>query len=236
MRFNGKYVRVTAGLLLATALAVGCGDDSGDDDSGDGGTDSGMDASADGGIDAGRSDGGLDGSVTVLPDGAVQLTEAQILGVATSANAGEISAGMVAQRKGDSAAVRDFGTMMVMMHTAAQQRQGALGIQAASSSVSATLDTMNAATLENLNAASPGPMFDLTYLDAQIAAHTSVRNLIDSALLPSATTAALRDELTRTRGEVVSHLAMAQALVSALRDAGVPLDAGPDASRSDAGL
>jgi len=200
-------------LALAGTPVSGCSDD---EDT------SGIDrrSPSDGGIGAARADGGVDGGLDATgSDAAALLTEAQVVGVAAAINTGEIEAGTLAQTKATDAATRDFASMMVTMHTAAQARQSALGITPASSSQQSTVMSMSASALQALQTVPAGPSFDAAYLQSQIAMHTSALEIIDEVLRPSATTAALRSELTRTRGEVISHLSQARTLAGS-RDGG----------------
>jgi putative membrane protein len=87
------------------------------------------------------------------------------------------------------------------------------------------------AALQALQGVPAGAAFDRAYIESQVTLHTSARNLIDSTLLPNATTSALRDELTRTRGEVVMHLNQATSILASLGDGGVT---GGDAGAADA--
>jgi putative membrane protein len=233
------------GLSLAGALNVGCGDDDGDDDvSDDGGRpDSGTSTTSDGGMDAStRMDGGSDGgrdaaldATTSSPDAAARITEPQVVGVTSAINAGEIQAGTLASEKAVSGPAIDFAEMMVTMHTAAQQRQSALGIAAAPSPQRTAVESAAMTAQQMLMNTPAGPGFDLAYLESQVTMHLMALELIDEVLLPSATTQALRNELTGTRAEVAMHLAQARDLVSRARDGGLPAADAGTTSTSDAG-
>jgi putative membrane protein len=233
MRARMFSKRVVCGLSLLAALQVGCSDDDDVGSVGDGGgggnrPDAGLDAST-------RSDGGLDASgpgVDAEIDGAIiVLTEAQVVGVAAAINAGEINAGMVAQTKAVSAAAKDYAAMMITMHTATQQRQTALGIAPAASTEQQAVMAMAADALQSLQSLPAGLMFDNAYLQSQVSMHQSALLLIDQILLPSSSTAALRDELTRTRGEVAAHLVEARELYgdAGIDNGAITTDAGLDA-------
>jgi putative membrane protein len=233
---------------------VGCSDDSDDTTSADSSIGKGgsvSDAAAGSGTTARTDSGvgaGMDASITrdagpsADATAAAALTEGQVVGVAAAINMGEIQAGTLAQTKASTTPARDFASMMVTMHTAAQARQTALGIAPAASPTQTMVTTMATSTLQSLQSVPAGPEFDRAYIQSQVTMHTSARDLIDSTLLPNATTAALRDELTRTRGEVVMHLTEATSILSTLGDGGVTggdagtgADAGSDAGGADAG-
>lgn len=219
MRGAQKCLRLVLTLSLVGALGVGCGDDDdGDDvDNRDGGGPDGS-TNLDAGMDSSLpSDAGLDAA----GDAAVALTEPQVLGVAKAVNDGEIMAGQLAQTKGTLTPVKDFASMMVTMHTAANSRQMALGTPAPSA-VMTTVQTLASTALTALNTAPMGTQFDLAYTSSQVEMHDMTLNLIDMVLLPNATSAALRSELTTTRSEVQAHLNQARALLDELRgDGGV---------------
>ncbi|MDB4986288.1 MAG: hypothetical protein JWN04_1466 [Myxococcaceae bacterium] len=232
MTLSKPIRRALCSLTLLGAVHAGCGDDDKTV-----ATDSGT-RRADAAVDASRPandfDAG-DASATSLVDAATALTDNQIIGVASALNMGEINAGMLALTKASGASARDYANMMVTMHTAAQTRQTALGIAPATSPQQQSVMTMASTALQNLQNLPAGPNFDVAYLESQVMMHQSALALIDTVLLPSATTSALRDELTRTRGEVTTHLSEAQALLSS--DGGVRADAGTTAtiSRLDGG-
>jgi len=176
----------------------------------------GSDVTTDGG------DGSTDGSEASLGDAAI-LSEAQVLGVLTSANQGEINEGNLAPGRASSPAVLAFAARMVTEHTAALNRVTALasstGLSPVASPTSQALDATSASTVQALTPLS-GSVFDVAYIQSQVAAHNTVLNNIDRQLLPSATTDALRSELTTTRAAVAEHLQDAQGIIAGLQDAG----------------
>jgi putative membrane protein len=203
---------------LMSLVAIGCDDDdevidSDDDVVGDAGSDGGdIDASV-------RPDGSLDASNdSSMNDAAVALTEAQVVGLASAINDGEISAGQLASTKATDPDVKEFATMMVTMHTAANTRASALGITPADSAPQNEVETMAAMVATTLQNTPAGAEFDSTYVESQVVMHTAALSAFDRMLLPNAKTPALVAELQRTRGEVVMHLSEAQALRS---DAGM---------------
>lgn len=88
----------------------------------------------------------------------------------------EIQAGQIAQQKGQSQAVKDFGKMMVTDHTALSNSMKPL-IAAAGKTPPAGLDERRKGMIDNLNAASAAD-FDKTYLDQQDAAHNEALTLM----------------------------------------------------------
>lgn len=88
----------------------------------------------------------------------------------------EIQAGKIAQTKGQSAGVKDFGKMMVTEHTAMTNTMKPL-VTAAGQTPPAGLDERRKGLIDNLNAAAPAD-FDRVYLDQQEAAHNEALNLM----------------------------------------------------------
>jgi putative membrane protein len=88
----------------------------------------------------------------------------------------EIQAGQIAQKKGQSAGVKDFGKMMVTEHTAMSNEMKPL-VTAAGKTLPTGLDERRKGLIDNLNAA-PAADFDKTYLSQQEAAHNEALSLM----------------------------------------------------------
>lgn len=88
----------------------------------------------------------------------------------------EIQAGQIAQKKGQTAGVKDFGKMMVTDHTALTNEMKPL-ITAAGKTAPSGLDERRKGLIDNLNAA-PAADFDKTYLAQQEAAHNEALTLM----------------------------------------------------------
>ncbi len=208
---GGGGTNATAGGGTNGAGSGGTNDDSGTPG---GEMDAGRDAGEemDGGSDNG---GGNDGD----GDAAAMLTDAQIAAVVSVANMGEIAQANAALMKVQNQAVRDFAMMMVTMHTAAQARAMNLlaseGITPEPNPVSMNVKTSSDEILSEVQAASTAEV-DAIYMRGQVTIHRSLLTAIDSMLLPSARSAALRAELQTTRSEVMGHLAMAESIVASL--------------------
>lgn len=137
---------------------------------------------------AGADPGTSNAAVNAAQDAtsaAVGATSAATLGQAstdafvTNAAIGdmyEIQAGQIAQTKGQSKGVKDFGKMMVTDHTAMSNAMKPL-IAAAGKTAPAGLDERRKGMIDNLNAAAPAD-FDKVYLDQQEAAHSEALTLM----------------------------------------------------------
>ena len=88
----------------------------------------------------------------------------------------EIQAGQIAQKKGQSAGVKDFGKMMVTEHTAMSNEMKPL-VTAAGKTLPTGVDERRKGLIDNLNAASAAD-FDKTYLGQQEAAHSEALTLM----------------------------------------------------------
>jgi len=88
----------------------------------------------------------------------------------------EIQAGQIAQKKGQSAGVKDFGKMMVTDHTAMSNEMKPL-VTAAGKTPPTGLDERRKGMIDNLNAAAPAD-FDGVYLSQQEAAHNEALSLM----------------------------------------------------------
>jgi putative membrane protein len=240
---------VVCGLAFALSVAGGCGDD--DDDNGnDGGAQAGRGGSSGrggtggtggragaggaagvGGRAGNAGSAGQNGGTGGNADAGVKLSDAEIAAVALTANAGEVEQGEIAVSAAQRESVRDFARMMVMMHSAAVDRETALFqmimITPDDNDVSEQLESMSDATVAKLNAANASA-FDMLYMSSQVAAHRMVLDLLDDVLLPNAMNAQLRAELTAMRGDVQRHLQLATDVLAGL-------GADEDAGTSDTG-
>jgi putative membrane protein len=199
-----SVMKVLLGASLAAALNVGCSDD---DDEGTQHNDAGgarLDASV-------GSDGSIDARANSA-DAALAMTEPQVVGLAIAINDGEIMAGQLAATKATNQAVKNYASMMVAMHTAADQRAAALGIAPATSTPASEVQRMTTLVLQALQNTPASAEFDSSYVESQIVMHMAALHAFDSMLIPNASTPALKAELTSTRSEVQTHLDEAQAL------------------------
>lgn len=167
-----------------------------------------------------RMDGGMGDAANDGPGpDAAQLSDSQIATVMAAANAGEVEHGQIAQNKGQSMEVRNFAQMMIMMHSAANERltgvMQAAGLTSTPSMVSQTLQAEAQAISMQLGSAQPAA-FDATYAQVQVTVHERVLQLLDTVLIPQADSAALKNDLQTSRAEVNMHLTMAKQLRASL--------------------
>jgi putative membrane protein len=121
----------------------------------------------------------------------------------------EIQAGQIAQSKGQSAAVRDFGKMMVSEHTAMSNTLAPLS-RAAGVTLPSGLDERRKGLIDNLNAAAPAD-FDQVYLNQQVAAHEEALTLMQN-YAERGDDPALKAAAAKAAPKVESHLERVRAL------------------------
>ncbi|MBP6830636.1 MAG: DUF4142 domain-containing protein [Deltaproteobacteria bacterium] len=160
-------------------------------------------------VPGGTGMGGLDS-----PD--MTLSEGEIVATVAAFNRGEITLGTFAQGRASRRDVREFARSMVSEHTEAGTRMSVLARRLNLTSIEGTeslrLTAEAAATRQQLSRLR-GSVFDRAFLDAQIAAHSELIELIDHKLISSAHAADLRTALqSDIRPMVAAHLAHARSL------------------------
>ena len=130
----------------------------------------------------------------------------------------KVEAGKLAQSKGNSQAVKDFGSMMIKDHSAANAK-----LESIASSENVSLPTSSSATqmaskakLEILS----GDTFDKSYIKDQIAAHEQTAALFKKEIA-SGTDAQAKAFATETLPTVQAHLAKIRQIAAS---AGVSTD------------
>ena len=123
----------------------------------------------------------------------------------------EIQAGQMAQQKGQSAGVKDFGKMMVTHHTAMMNEMKPL-ITAAGKAPAAELDQRRKGLLDNLTSASPAD-FDKVYLAQQEAAHNEALTLM-RGYAENGEDAGLKGGAQKAIPKIEEHLAKVRQLQS----------------------
>jgi putative membrane protein len=151
--------------------------------------------------------------------GANAMSDADIASIVTTANQGEIDQANAALAKASSSDVRDFAQMMVRDHTNALNATQSLisnqNITPTDNATSTALRSGSQQTISALNTYS-GTNFDRTYMQAMVDAHQWLLNTMDSTLIPSAHSRALRDLLQTQRTTVAAHLDRARTILNGL--------------------
>lgn len=139
--------------------------------------------------------------------------ERAALGVLNAINDHEIAAGEQALAKQVEGEVADYARMMIDQHSENRRQTAALGADAAAEKAQAQ-QQKGQAELARLDAMT-GDAYAQAYVAAMVKGHADALATLDGALIPAATTPAVRDHLTRTRGHVAAHLEQAKALAPA---------------------
>lgn len=120
----------------------------------------------------------------------------------------EVEAGKIAQEKGASQDVKDFGAMMVKDHTQNNEDLMALA-QTKGVTLPTKLDTMHQDMIDSLNGMS-GAAFDKAYISDMVKGHKKMLALMKSE--ESCKDADVKDFATKTASTVQMHLSKAEAI------------------------
>ena len=136
-------------------------------------------------------------------------SDPQIAHIVVTANQVDIDAGKVAQKKGSSKDVRQFGKQMVTDHTAVNKQATALAtklkVKPEANDTSAGLKKSGDENLAKLKGLK-GKEFDKAYVDNEVAYHQAVIDAVDKTLIPSARNAELKALIEKVRPAFVQHL------------------------------
>jgi len=136
-------------------------------------------------------------------------TDAQIAHIVVTANQVDIDAGKLAESKGTSKDVKDFGKQMVTDHTGVNKQATALvtklKVKPEDNPTSQSLKKGGADNLASLKGLK-GAAFDKAYIDHEVAYHEQVLDAIDKTLVPNAKNAELKDLIVKVRPAFVAHL------------------------------
>lgn len=148
------------------------------------------------------------GSSTAMSAPAATMTDAQIFAMLAAANQGEIDAGKMASSKATNASVKSFARDMVTAHTKMLNDGNALAKKLNITPDTAAADSINAmnkSTAATLSSATKGAAFDSAYVNAQVAGHEYVLDMVKRAE-GQAQNADLKSALTAAEPQVQQHL------------------------------
>jgi putative membrane protein len=144
------------------------------------------------------------------------LSDSQILGVADTANTGEIDRANIATEKAQSDTVKQFAQMMLKEHTEAKQQGRKLfsevGITV--SALSAGMQKDSDDTMTQLMTVAPSG-FDRTYMQAQVRLHQKTIRALDE-LIPQTQGPQLKGLLTYMRQQADRYLSTARSIINSL--------------------
>ena len=150
-----------------------------------------------------------------------EMTDAEILGVLSTVNHGEVKAAELAQERSSTPAIDEFAQHMIHAHSEAQGKLLAVDSLEpdTSGSLSRSLEQQADADMAKLQGLT-GAEFDRAYADSQAKAHQQVLDTIDSTLMAQASSPQVKSLLETLRPQVAEHLTLAQQLGSASPPAG----------------
>lgn len=137
------------------------------------------------------------------------------LGVLNAINEHEIAAGQQALKKGVKGEVAEYAQMMIDQHTENHAKTSSFNPDPAAADAQAQ-QQKGQAELAALEAKSADE-YSRAYVDAMVKGHTEALAALDGKLIPAASSAAVRDHLTQTRGHVEKHLEQAKALATSAK-------------------
>lgn len=158
-------------------------------------------------------------SLRAAPAPKAALDDATIVAIFDAANTWDIETGALAEKKGTTKDIREFGAMLVHDHTMVRQ-QGRdlakkLGVQPTPPKDFAMAKDHEAA-MKTLRAAN-GAEFDRAFLQHEIAFHKAVIDAVTTTLLPSTKNSELKDLETKVAPAFQAHMLAAQQKLDALK-------------------
>lgn len=143
---------------------------------------------------------------------AAEISDAEILGVLSTVNRGEVKAAELAQETSSTPAVDEFAQNVIAAHSQAQEKVLAVaGLEPSTSGLSRDLEEQGTAEMAKLQGLA-GAEFDRAYADSQARMHQQVLETIDSTLMPQSKSDEVRAVLEALRPQVADHLARVQQL------------------------
>jgi putative membrane protein len=147
-------------------------------------------------------------------------TDPQIAHIVVTANQVDIDAGKLAETKGSTKDVRDFGKQMVTDHSGVNKQAVALvtklKVTPEDNPTSQALKKGGEDNLKNLNGLK-GAAFDKAYIDHEVAYHQQVLDAVDKVLIPNAKNEELKGLIVKVRPAFVAHLEHAKMIQSKLK-------------------
>jgi len=154
-----------------------------------------------------------------LTQAAAGPTDPQIAAIVVTANQVDIDAGKLAESKGQSKDVKQFGQQMVTDHAgvnkSATELVTRLKVKPEENDTSNSLKKGGEDNLANLRKLS-GADFDRAYIEHEIAYHQTVLDALDKTLVPNAQNADLKALLVKVRPAFVAHLEHAKQIQATL--------------------
>lgn len=158
----------------------------------------------------------LAGAQATHAGAAAKLDDPTIVAIFDAANQWDIQTGTVAERKGSTQAVRDFGAMLVRDHSAvlksAQDLAKQLGVTPTPPKNFGMVKDHEDA-MKELDAAK-GHAFDVAFLQHEIAFHQAVIDAANNTLVPSLQNQQVKDLVVKVAPNFAAHKLAAENLLA----------------------
>lgn len=159
-------------------------------------------------------------AVTVPRDAVrVALDDATIVAIFDAANTFDMQTGGLGARKGTTAEVRDYGSMLVKAHEGARQQGRDLARKLGVTPTPPATNPLQAdhdAAMKKLNMLS-GKAFDRAFLENEVAYHKAVIAAVTSTLLPAIQNAELKKFVIGVSPVFLAHQQGAEQLLAKLK-------------------
>ena len=158
--------------------------------------------------------------LTAAEPPAPALDDPTIVAIFDAANTADIETGELAETKGHSKEVRDFGAMLVRDHKMVRQQGRDLAKKLGVTPTPPADDAgakAHATAMASLRAKG-GAAFDHAFLQHEVAFHKSVIDAVQSTLLPAISNGELKDLVVKVAPAFAAHMAAADQLDRKLRD------------------
>lgn len=148
--------------------------------------------------------------------GNAKLDDPTIVSIFDNANTWDIQTGQLAEKKGSTKEVRDFGAMLVRDHTNVRQ-QGRdlatkLGVKVPALPKDFSMAKDHYAAMKKLEGLS-GKDFDKAFLQNEVDYHKAVVSAVTTTLLPALQNAEVKDLVTKVAPAFTAHQQAAQNLL-----------------------
>jgi len=160
-------------------------------------------------------------SLRAAPTPKAVLDDPTIVAIFDAANTWDIETGALAEKKGTTKEIREFGAMLVHDHTMVRQQGRDLAKKLGLTPTPPKDFAMakdHATAMKTLRAAK-GAEFDRAFLQHEVAYHKAVIDAVTTTLLPATKSPELKDLQTKIAPAFQAHMTAAQQKLDALNKA-----------------
>jgi putative membrane protein len=139
--------------------------------------------------------------------------EADAVGIMRALDSAEIATSAVARDASQNDEVRSYAVVMIKDHSDIMHLVDSLGVAARDNAVSAKIRTDADSIARGLGTIAVG--LNNTYIEEQVKAHQQALQLLDTAIIPSAQNAQLKNLLMQLRPTILAHYQRAVQILAA---------------------